>query len=175
MEAAQQGGAAGGDNVLHELARKMDDVQEKLDRERIGAPTVVEQEQILDVLNKIVEKLESQQGQKSKSQCKKCNGKDPKCSECQGQGQGQKGGPQKGKGKGQGKGQAPMQNSQATSGSAGASSRAVVEGFGARWGELPQKARDEIMHALNEGYPERYKELLKKYYRELARDADEQE
>jgi hypothetical protein len=65
----------------------------------------------------------------------------------------------------------PMRDSRVTSGSIQhGEKRATVEGRGGEWGKLPPKLRDEITNALNEAYPERYKSLLRLYYKNLAEE-----
>jgi len=39
---------------------------------------------------------------------------------------------------------------------------------GDRWGEMRDKERDEVLQALKEKFPERYRELLEQYHKALA-------
>lgn len=39
-----------------------------------------------------------------------------------------------------------------------------------KWGELPEREREEALQFLRERFPARYKELIERYYRALAEE-----
>jgi hypothetical protein len=67
-----------------------------------------------------------------------------------------------------------MAQSSATSGQTTFGSlRAQTEGAGARWGDLPDRAREGMSHEDWEKMPPRYRQLISDYYRRTAEDAEE--
>ncbi len=160
------GGGQKKPNPLKEIHDLMGEASGRLDKGSTGLPTQEVQERITADMDKLIKAI---QNSKPKGGGGKGKGKGKKKGEGKGQGQG-KGKPTAGGKPGQGGG-SPMMDSFATSGSkTHGAKRDVVTDEASEWGNLPDKLRDEVDQALKDKFPDRYKDLLKRYYIRLAED-----
>jgi len=137
---------------LDHLSRTMADVQRRLGLNRVGEKVQEQEKEIIERLDKIIEKLEQQQS---------------------GGGGGGGGGggsnPQGGQG-------SPAQDSRVMRGKgAGRVDKAGQKGASA-WGNLPEKERKRMLQALGRDFPAHYRSAIEEYFRKLAseeRDSEE--
>jgi tetratricopeptide (TPR) repeat protein len=162
---------------LGTLAGKMDDVADRLAKADSGTGTQKKQKEIVHMLNDLIATAEEQSSSSSSSQGKQ--GKQGK-KKGQGQAQGQA------KGKGQGGKSGPASGLGIPS-SPAAVSKLVGGGEAERpknlsevrpddgsdnWGNLPPRERAKLVEAVKDQMPERYREMLKDYYRNSAKDEE---
>ena len=62
----------------------------------------------------------------------------------------------------------PIDKEKITGGSAGQGEQKALEAEGEEWGSMPPQLRRELIQSVQEGLPEKYKELLKLYYKRLS-------
>ncbi|MHC4938250.1 MAG: tetratricopeptide repeat protein [Planctomycetota bacterium] len=134
------------ESPLYDLAGKMNHVGREIEKGETGQPTQGKQKEIIEILNELIKRAEEQEG--------------------------------KGKNKGGGGG-APRGNRQ-SSGPANKSQLSPGAGrvgdlrgkkrakAGEKWGEMRDKERDEVLQALKEKFPGRYRELQEQYDRAIA-------
>jgi len=126
----------------------MTQVGRKIEKGETGNDTQGKQSEIVDILNELIKKAEQQEGK----------GKD-------------KGGGGGGPPKGNQKSGGPAGQSRLPSGGGGdaknlrGKNRAKA---GEKWGEMRDKEREEVLQALKEKFPGRYRELQEQYDRAVA-------
>jgi len=135
------------ESPLYDLAGRMTQVGRQIKKGETGNPTQGKQKEIVDILNELIKKAEKQEGK----------------------GQGQGGGGS-GRPKGSGKSSSPANQSSLPS---GGSSTGDLRGKkrakpGDKWGQMRDKERDEVLQALKEKFPGRYRELQEQYDRAVA-------
>jgi HEAT repeat protein len=148
-----------GDNLFR-IIDQFEHTAEAMKQHGTGHQTQLAQAAITEALSRFIKEQEekSQQGQGQ--------GKGKKRQTSQGQQPGQQSGSASGKGQG---GQQARANSDAGDVPAGDSSMAdVARTAGVVWGNLPPAVQEEVTAALKQELPERYKHLLKIYYKILA-------
>ena len=136
------------ESPLYDLAGRMTQVGRKIEKGETGNDTQGKQNEIVDILNELIKKAEQQEGK----------GKDNN-----------------------GGGGGPPRGNQAPNGPAGQSrlpnggdgSAKDLRGkqrakAGEKWGEMRDKERDEVLQALKEKFPGRYRELQEQYDRAVA-------
>lgn len=62
----------------------------------------------------------------------------------------------------------PIDKEKITGGSTGQGEQKALEAEGEEWGSMPPQLRRELIQSVQEGLPEKYKELLKLYYKRLS-------
>lgn len=134
------------ESPLYDLAGKMNHVGRQIARGETASPTQVKQKEIVDILTELIKKAKQQEGS--------------------GKGGGGGGGNPNGNGKSSG----PANKSSLPS---GASRVGDLRGKtrkkpGTKWGEMRNKERDEVLQALKEKFPGRYRELQEQYDRAIA-------
>jgi len=156
-------------NPLKEIHGLMGEASDRLRAKNVGVPTREVQKRIVADLDTLITALEKSQPKGGGGGGK---GKGKKQSKGQGKGQGKGGKPTSGTKGGQNP-SSPMQDSFTTSGATThGAKRAVVLEEGAKWGNLPDKLREEVDQALKDRFPDRYKELLKRYYTRISDDEE---
>jgi hypothetical protein len=141
------------------IARKMDNIQRRLDLKRGGKHTQKMQKEVLVRLDEMIKEIENQQ----------------KC-----QGQCQNGGQCPGGGQGQGPAQLPNQNAtqpqQDTMGGTAKGEGKVdskkVKEIADVWGKLPEKERARAMVELTRGMPAKDRAVIEAYFKKLAEKAN---
>jgi hypothetical protein len=161
---------------LNTIATKMGQVKGYFEKSESGKPNQQKQKEILNQLDDIIAIAEeqSQQSQSQSQSQSQQQGKKP------GEGQGQK--PGQGQGQGQGK-KGPPKGLGIPSSPATAS--ALVGGNSPRpsglseirpsdptddWGKLPPRERAKLLETFKETMPERYREMIRDYYRQLGKE-----
>ena len=135
------------ESPLYDLAGRMNHVASKIRGGDTGNKTQAKQKEIVSIIEELIKKAEEQENQGNQ------------------QGSG-KGGPPRGNRKSSN----PANKSQATPGASrvGDLRPKPKRKAGDRWGEMRDKEREEVLQALKEKFPDRYRELLEQYHKALA-------
>jgi hypothetical protein len=134
------------DKDLGDIARKMDNIERRLELARGGPKTQKIQKEVVARLDEIIKKLE----QESNSQC---NG----------------GGCPNGGQPGSGQGPSPMRDSNVAKNSGpGNVDPKRLRGMAEQWGKLPEKERAQAMQDLIREMPARHREVIENYFKKLA-------
>jgi hypothetical protein len=160
------------DKSLDDIARKMNNIERRLDIARGGPETQRQQREVLNRLDEIIKKLENQ------NKNKKGNGppKDGKPGDGGGDGNGGEcpdGGQQPGQGSGPPKGTNPSQSPATDSANAGGNSNGDVDQakfkkLVAEWGRLPPREQQRALQDLVQGMPARHREAITTYFQRLT-------
>ncbi len=134
------------ESPLYDLAGRMNHVASKIHGGDTGKKTQEKQKEIVSIIEELIKKAEEQE-----------------CKQCQGGGGG-------GAPRGNRKSSNPANKSQATPGASrvGDLRPTPKRKAGDRWGEMRDKEREEVLQALKEKFPDRYRELLEQYHKALA-------
>jgi YesN/AraC family two-component response regulator len=126
----------------------MTDVTRRLDLGRAGDETQEREQEVIDKLTKLIDKIEEQQKQQQQQQQQQAGG---------GQGQGQGGGQS-----------SPMEDSRiaGASGDGDVDRKSQSEKSG--WGNLPPAERQESLQQISRDLPTHYREAIEAYFRKLA-------
>ncbi|HLJ96591.1 MAG TPA: hypothetical protein VKU02_25680 [Gemmataceae bacterium] len=136
---------------LGEIARKMDNIERRLELARGGPQTQKIQKEVVARLDELIKQMENQAKGASQSNGGSCPN-----------------GGQQQPGNGQRPG-APMPDSRpATNGGPGHVDPKKLEGLAKQWGKLPEKERAEAMQELTRDLPPKYREVIETYFRKLA-------
>jgi hypothetical protein len=137
---------------LGEIARKMDNIERRLELARGGPRTQKIQKEVVARLDELIKKLENQAKGSSQSNSNGCpNGGQPQPSR-----NAQRPG-------------APMPDSRLANNSGpGKVDPKKLEGLAKEWGKLPEKQRAEAMQELTRDLPPKYREVIETYFRKLA-------
>jgi outer membrane biosynthesis protein TonB len=161
-------------NPLREVSGDMKQVAGRIGKANTGDETQKQQDAILEKLQQLVEQAQKQQQQQqqqsssSKSQAKRRQKQQPQ----------PKPDPKKSQKKQQAKKKQAAkkkQQAQQQKNRPGLGRQGEGRGTGRlhtdaeEWGMLPPAVRDELLQTRGEGFPLKYRELLRRYYRELAR------
>jgi len=135
------------EDSLDEISRLMKDVERRLELGRTGTVVREQEKQIVEKLDKMIDKIEEQLQQQQQQQAQ--------------QGQDGKGG----KGGGQGK---PMDESQIAGGSGpgDVDPKTLKDRNG--WGDLPPAQRQEALQNITKDLPSHYREVIEAYFKRLA-------
>jgi len=139
---------------LNDIARKMKDVERRLDLARGGPKTQEKQKEIIARLDEIIKKLENQ----AKSQCQgQCNG-----GNCPGSATS---GPASGMNP-----SAPASTSTSAQGNGGTGNVDPVKMAKAfqEWDRLPPRQREEFLQNLTAGMSPRHQEAIRNYFKNIA-------
>lgn len=131
---------------LDEIARKMFDVQRRLDLGRAGKRVRDEEDEIVEKLDKLIEQIENQMQQQQQQQQQQSQG-----SQSQSQ-------------------QKPMDSSQIAGGGGPGDVENKDAGDRAGWGNLPPAERQQALQRLTEELPSHYREVIEGYFRQLAKE-----
>jgi hypothetical protein len=136
---------------LGEIARKMDNIERRLELARGGPQTQKIQKEVVARLDELIKQLENQAKGASQANGGACpNG----------------GQPQPGNGQRPG---APMPDSRPANNSGpGNVDPKKLEAIAKQWGQLPEKERAEAMQELTRDLPPKYREVIETYFRKLA-------
>jgi tetratricopeptide (TPR) repeat protein len=134
------------ESPLYDLAGRMTQVGRKIHKGETGKDTQGKQKEIVDILDELIKKAEQKEGK--------------------GKGGGGGGGAPKGN-------QQPSGPADQSKLSRGASRVGDLRGkkrskAGEKWGEMRDKERDEVLQALKEKFPGRYRELQEQYDKAVA-------
>jgi len=133
---------------LGEIARKMDNIERRLELARGGPQTQKIQKEVVLRLDELIKKLEAQA--KGNSNGGSCPGSCPDGSGGSGTG-------------------TPMQDSKiARLDGKGDVGNAKLKNLAAQWGKLPEKERVKAMQDLTRDMPPRYRELIENYFKKSA-------
>lgn len=134
------------EDSLDEVARLMQVVHRRLDLGRAGTRVREEEQQIVDKLDKLIEKIEEQMQQQQQQQQQQ-----------------QSGSPSPAQMK-------PMDSSQIAGGRGAGDVDNRDNGDRAGWGNLPPAQRQESLQRLTEELPSHYREVIEGYFRQLAKE-----
>jgi hypothetical protein len=136
------------DKDLGWIARKMDNIERRLDLSRGGPKTQKMQKEVVMRLDELIKELENKN---------KGNGNDGNC-------------PNGGKpGMGGGQGPTPMSDSNRASNSGpGRVDPKRVKQLAEQWGKLPEKERAKALLDLTRDMPPRYREVIESYFKKIS-------
>jgi hypothetical protein len=141
------------DKDLGSIARKMDNIERRLDLSRGGPKTQKLQKEVIARLDELIKEKENQQGQGQ------CNG-----GNCPGGGQQPGNNPNNTTNP-----SAPQNDSFGGNGSGpGNVDPKKLKELAEVWGKLPEKDRAKAMAELTRDMPPRYREVIEKYFKKLA-------
>jgi hypothetical protein len=145
------------DKDLGAIARKMDNVERRLELARGGPETQKQQKEIVDRLDELIKQLENQQKQQGGG-----GGNGGQCPEGgQGNQQGQPGNNTRSS--------SPQDDSRGGNGTGpGLVDPKKFKELAEVWGKLPEKERAAAMRELTKGAPPQYRELVENYFKKLA-------
>jgi hypothetical protein len=129
------------DGSLDDISRRMEDVERRLGLHRAGKVVRKKEDEIIDMLDKLIAKLEEEQ--------KNC--------QCQGSGSGP-GGPKN------------PANQPGVNGPTGPGSVTPRTAQGAGWGNLSPHKRQEALQQLGKDFPAHYRAAIEQYFRRVASD-----
>jgi len=137
------------EDSLDEISRLMTDVSRRLELGRADEEVKDREQQIIDKLTKLIDKIEEQQQQQQQQQQQSQSGE---------------GSPSGGQG-------APMDDSRiaGASGSGDVDRRDIEKEPG--WGNLPPAERKEALQQISRDLPTHYREAIEAYFRKLATDS----
>lgn len=135
------------DESLDHIARRMNDVRRRLELGRAGKKVQMVEKDIMDSLQKLIERLEQQSQQQSSS----------------------------GSANGSQQGNQPMQDSQLPTMEAPMQVDQKDIGNKSGWGDLPPRQREEALQQIGRDFPAHYRELIEQYFRELAAEGESSE
>lgn len=142
-------------NNLADIAREMQNVQNRLAKSKIGHNTQKTQKRIVKNLDKIIDELEKQKEEEKQKQEKQ-----------QQQGQQQS--------KNQQQGPNPQDDSMPGQDSGpGDVNHKLIREYAPIWGKLPARDRESIMRDITRDMPPRYKEIIMEYFRKLSQQGTE--
>jgi len=137
------------------IARKMDNIQRRLDLKRGGKNTQKMQKEVLVRLDEMIKEIENKQ---------KCSGNCPNGGSCP------SGGQQPGDGPGTDKSSSPQRDTQGGSanGTGQVDSKRVKE-IAEVWGKLPEKERAQALRELTRTMPAKDRAVIEAYFKELQK------
>lgn len=138
------------EDSLDEISRIMTDVTRRLDLGRADKDVKVKEQEIIDKLTKLIDKIEEQQQQQQQQQAS---------------GSGGQGSPKNGK-------SSPMQDSQigGASGNGDVDRKNLDERDG--WGNLPPAERQQALQQISRDLPTHYRDAIEAYFRKLATESN---
>jgi hypothetical protein len=137
------------DKDLGDIARKMDNIERRLELARGGPQTQKIQKEVVARLDELIKKLENQAKGSSQSNGGSC--------------------PDGGQQPGNGQPGAPMPDSRLANNSGpGNVDPKKLEALAKQWGQLPDKERAAAMQELTRDLPPKYREVIETYFRKLA-------
>lgn len=146
------------DKDLGWIARKMNNIERRLELARGGPQTQKMQKEVVARLDELIKKLEQQQGGGGGG------GGGGGCPSGGGGGGGS------GSGSGTNQPSSPMKDSNiATNGGEGKVDQKRLKGLAEQWGKLPEKERAAAMAELTRGMPAEYRDVIERYFKDLAR------
>ncbi|MBI2194004.1 MAG: hypothetical protein HYU36_18675 [Planctomycetes bacterium] len=145
----------------------MKDAESRLSTAQTGDSTQVSQERALSVLDHLIEAAEKQQQQQQQQQQQEQQQQQQQ--QQQPDSKPSKSKEQAGENKQDEKSRKPADQEKPLKSSPGQENlNAPLDALGQEWGSMPPQLRRELIDSLHENMPERYKELLKLYYKELS-------
>ncbi len=142
------------DKDLGWIARKMNNIQRRLDLQRGGKETQKQQKEVLVRLDEMIKEMENQQ--KSQGNC-------PNGGSCPG-------GQQPGSGPGTERSSAPQQDTQGgTANGTGQVDQKKVKEIAEVWGKLPEKERAQAIRDLTRNMPAKDRAVVEAYIKELQK------
>jgi hypothetical protein len=142
------------DKDLGWIARKMDNIERRLEMARGGQTTQKMQKEVVARLDELIKQLENQQNQSSSSNGGSCPN----------------GGQQPGNG-GSNNPSAPMQDSNiATNPGPGQVDPKRLKEVAEVWGKLPDRERAQAIQGLTKDMPPRQRQLIEDYFKRLAQE-----
>jgi hypothetical protein len=140
------------DKDLAAIARKMDNIQRRLDLTRGGKKTQKLQKEVVARLDEIIKKLENQNQGNSSANGGNCPG-----------------GAQRPGNGGGAKPSAPMADSNiATNSGPGKVDPKRIKELAQVWGTLPAREQEQRMRELTRDMPQRYREVIQEYFKRLS-------
>jgi tetratricopeptide (TPR) repeat protein len=137
------------ESPLYDLSGRMSRVSKRIEGGDTGAKTQGEQKEIVSIIDELIRRAEQQEGQ----------------------GQNQGGGGGGGQPRNNRQPSSPLDRSTAPRGGGGEAGDLrpkPTKKPGQQWGDMRDKEREEVLQALKQKFPDRYRELLEQYHKALA-------
>ena len=137
------------ESPLYDLSGRMSRVSKRIEGGDTGEKTQGEQKEIVGIIEELIKRAEQQEGQ----------------------GQGQGGGNQGGRPNNNQQPSSPLDDSRLGRGGSGDAKDLRPKPTrkpGEQWGDMRDKEREEVLQALKQKFPDRYRELLEQYHKALA-------
>jgi len=129
------------EDTLDHIARRMEDIQRRLDLGRAGPRVRGIEDGVIESLDKIIKQLEEQRSAAGGGQ-----------------------------GSGQAKSNAPAPDSRILGGRGAGDVTKRGLGGGAGWGDLPPKEREKALQQIGREFPAHYRDVIEQYFRRLANE-----
>ena len=152
------------DKDLAEIARKMDNIERRLDLARGGAHTQKLEKDVIARLDELIKKLENQQKES-------CSGGDPGGDPQDGQCPPSL--PQAGPAGGSNQPSNPMKDSQIATNSGPGKADGKIKELTAHFIKLPEKERAKAMQDLTKDLPPKHREIIENYFKKLSSASSE--
>jgi len=139
------------------ISRKMNNIERRLDLSGGGPQTQKMQKEVVARLDELIKQMEKQNQNNSQSNGGGCPSGGP---------------PQQGNQPGNTNNpSSPMKDSNiATNGGPGNAEEKRLKGLAEQWGKLPEKDRAKAMAELTRDMPAQYREVIERYFKDLARN-----
>jgi hypothetical protein len=131
------------DESLDHIARRMQDVERRLNLGRAGPKTRAVEDGVIESLDKLIEELEKQQQQQQQQQASSGGSSAP---------------------------QLPASDSRILGGSGPGETTRRDLGESGGWGSLPPKERRDALQQIGKDFPSHYRDVVEQYFRRLATD-----
>jgi len=132
------------EDTLDHIARRMEDIERRLDLGRAGPKVRKVEDGVIESLDKLIKKLEEQQQQSGGG----AGGNNIRSS-------------------------SPAQDSQIIGGKGRGEVTKRDIGSKNGWGDLPPKQREEAMQQIGREFPSHYRDVIEQYFRKLANEGNE--
>jgi hypothetical protein len=134
------------DDTLDHIARRMQDIERRLDLGRAGPKVRVVEGSVIESLDKLIKKIEDEQQQPPDGS----DGQSPT------------------QGKGNKKSSSPAPDSRLLQGQGPGEVARKNIGSADGWGNLPPKEREEALEQIGRDFPAHYRDVIEQYFRRLA-------
>ena len=126
------------EETLDHIARRMEDVERRLDLGRAGPKVRKVEDGVIESLDKMIKKIEDEQNKQSQSQSNSLQSS------------------------------RPAQDSMPMGGKAPGNVAKRDIGHKSGWGNLPPKEREEALQQMGRDFPPHYRDAIEEYFRKLA-------
>jgi len=128
------------EETLDHIARRMEDVQRRLDLGRAGPKVRKVEDGVIESLDKMIKKIEDEQNKQSQGQSNSLQSR------------------------------SPAKDSTPMGGKAPGDVAKKDFGHKSGWGDLPPKEREEALQQMGRDFPPHYRDAIEEYFRNLAAD-----
>ena len=130
------------EETLDHIARRMEDVQRRLDLGRAGPKVRKVEDGVIESLDKMIKKIEDEQNKQCQNQSNSLQSS------------------------------RPAQDSTPAGGHAPGEVTKKDIGHKSGWGDMPPKEREEALQQMGRDFPPHYRDAIEEYFRKLAAEGD---